>query len=108
MIELFLNCITLYYIIDEDEINKLHEFRDLLMNTEGELYERNLRFCSDMQLVRFLVARKYDLKQAHDLFKTAFDWREVRKPELLEACPGWYEAMEIESQTGWCYIYIYV
>lgn len=53
-----------------------------------------------MQLARFLIARKYDVKQAYDLLMTALEWRSTRRPDQVEQTDGWAERMGIESATG--------
>jgi hypothetical protein len=85
---------------DPQEVAKLHELRSVLQNSGCESYQQNLRWCNDLQLVRFLIARKYDVKQSYDLLMTALEWRSTRRPDQVEQTDGWAERMGIESATG--------
>jgi hypothetical protein len=83
-----------------EEFEKLSEFRNMLMNHSGNFYHKNLKACTDTQLVRFLVARKYNVNLAFDLFMVACDWRATRKPDEIEATDGWGDRMGLEAATG--------
>ena len=88
------------YPTDAENLAKLLEFRSILQNSGNDLYTQNIKWCTDVQLVRFLIARKYVIKDAHDLIMIAFEWRILRRPDEVEQTDGWSEQMSIESETG--------
>ena len=85
---------------DASEVRKLSELRSTLQNSGNELYHRNLKWCCDQQLIRFLIARKFDIKQAYELIMSALEWRCQRKPDEVEQSDGWSDRMSKESETG--------
>jgi hypothetical protein len=88
-------------IPDSDSIEggKVDELRQLLIQNEI-VPEGSERGPSHPQLVRYLIARNYDVKKAYDLYMVAFNWRELRKPDELEMVDGWGDRMGHESETG--------
>lgn len=88
------------YPTDPQEVAKLHELRSILQNSGCESYQQNLLWCNDLQLARFLIARKYDVKNAYDLLMIALEWRSTRRPDEVEQTDGWAERMGVESATG--------
>ena len=88
------------YPTDPKEIEKISELRTLLEKSTCGSYQENLRWCNELQLVRFLIARKYDVKQAYDLLMTALKWRSERKPDEVEQCIGWADRFSKEAETG--------
>jgi hypothetical protein len=98
-----------------DSLNgeKIKELRQLLI--QNEIIEEKSEGLPDKQLVRYLIARNYDVKKSYDLFMVAFNWRQLRKPDELEMIDGWGNRMGRESETGKClytcfciYIYEYI
>lgn len=88
------------YPSDPKEIEKVLELRKLLESSNCQSYQQNLKWCNELQLVRFLIARKYDVKQAYDLLMSALKWRCERRPDEVEQCVGWSERFSKESETG--------
>ena len=88
------------YPTDPKEIEKLHELRKLLESSSCGSYQHSLKWCNDLQLVRFLIARKYDIKLSYDLLLTALKWRCERRPDEVEQCVGWAERFSREAETG--------
>lgn len=88
------------YPTSPEQLAKLLEFRSILQNSGSELYLKNLKWCTDIQLVRFLIARKYVLKDSYELIMVAFEWRSTRKPHEVEQNDGWAEKMGREAETG--------
>ena len=82
------------------ELEKLMEFRKQLESSTCQSYQQNLKWCNDLQLVRFLIARKYDVKQSYDLLMSALKWRSERRPDEVEHCAGWSERFGKEAETG--------
>jgi hypothetical protein len=84
---------------------KIKELRQLLI--QNEIIEA--QGLPEDQLVRYLIARNYDVKKSYDLFMVAFNWRQLRKPDELEMIDGWGNRMGHESETGTCLcIYVYI
>ena len=90
------------YPTNPDHLAKLLEFRSILQNSGSDLYMQNLKWCTDLQLVRFLIARKYVIKDAYDLMVTAFTWRSSRPTNDVEQTDGWADKMGNEASTGEC------
>ena len=88
------------YPTNPDHLAKLLEFRSILQNSGSDLYMQNLKWCTDLQLVRFLIARKYVIKDAYDLMVTAFTWRSSRPTNDVEQTDGWADKMGNEASTG--------
>jgi len=87
-----------------DSLNgeKIKELRQLLI--QNEIIEEKSEGLPDKQLVRYLIARNYDVKKSYDLFMVAFNWRQLRKPDELEMIDGWGNRMGRESETGKSYV----
>lgn len=92
------------YPTDPKDIKTLQEFRDVLQNSGSDLYLENVKWCTDLQLVRFLVARKYNIQQAHEMIMIALEWRSLRQPDQVEQSDGWAERIETEIITGKIYL----
>ena len=88
------------YPTSPEQLAKLLEFRSILQNSGSELYLKNLKWCTDIQLVRFLIARKYVLKDSYELIMIAFEWRSTIKPHEVEKNDGWADRMGREAETG--------
>jgi hypothetical protein len=84
-----------------DEQKKiLKDFREKLESEGGDAYYSYKNWCSDGQLVRFLVARHYNLHAAYDLIMSALKWRSDRRPNEIEWKEGWDENISLECETG--------
>ena len=87
-----------------EERSALVDLRDALEQGKNEHYAYNRTWCTDTQLVRFLVARNYDVEKAKNLTLSACEWRAKRKPGEMEAQPGWEDEMKTEAATGKIYV----
>ena len=85
---------------DDEQKKTLKDFREKLEVEGGDAYNSYKNWCSDGQLVRFLVARHYNLHAAFDLIMSALKWRSDRRPNEIELKEGWDEKMSIECETG--------
>jgi hypothetical protein len=92
------------YPTNPKDIKTLQEFRDILQNSGSDLYLENVKWCTDLQLVRFLVARKYDIQKAHEMIMIALEWRSSRRPDQVEQSDGWALRIETEIITGKIYL----
>lgn len=87
---------------DSIEGKKLIELRELLEQDDDVAASLEKDRLTDRQLVRFLIARNYNVDKAYDLFLVAFTWRQLRKPNELEKVDGWGNRMGHEAETGNC------
>jgi hypothetical protein len=86
-----------------EQLAKVQELRSMLEH--HHLYVAYRRWCTDSQLQRFLIARLWNLKPAHDLVILALTWRSTRIPVGgVESLPNWEETMKNETDTGKMYI----
>ena len=81
----------------------LLELRDLLEKSHNASYNYARSWCTDAQLVRFLVARNYHIPRAFVLTLSACEWRATRKPSEIERQPGWEDMIRHECETGKIY-----
>ena len=70
--------------IDELTIAKIAELRHVLC--DEELYIEYKSWVTDEMLQRFLIARKYVVKDSHDLLISALKWRMNRIPSKGIKC----------------------
>eukprot|EP01038_Epipyxis_sp_PR26KG_P012344 gene12344-16555_t len=77
------------------------ELRELLK--EVECAKNHELWASDDQLIRFLIARNFDIHAAFKLMKNALQWRELRQPYRTLMSPENDNKMENESKTGKIY-----
>jgi hypothetical protein len=87
---------------DDDAMQKIAELRQLI--SSNPLYIRYMKFCSDKQLMLFLTAKSFNMKEAKKLVEEALKWRASRDVENIENTPGWQEKFSKESETGKIYI----
>jgi hypothetical protein len=87
-----------------EERTALVDLRDALEQGKSEHYVYNRAWCTDAQLVRFLVARNYKVDKALALTLSACEWRAKRKPGEIETHAGWEEEMKTEAATGKIYV----
>lgn len=85
--------------IDESTQDLIAQVRSLFENDE----EYDEYWCTDEVLQLFLIARNMDVSLTHCMLKTAGEWRNFRKPHLVEETDGWIEKMSKESETGKVY-----
>jgi hypothetical protein len=89
--------------LDSKQLLILEELKCLL--EQDEIYTmlpENHLFCSNLQLIRFLIARNWNIKPTFDLLIGAIKWRNSRNVDKIEV--GWEEKMSKESETGKIYI----
>lgn len=68
------------------------------------IYQNHVSWAHDRQLVRFLVARNYNLDASMKLITEALEWREKRKPhEILANHDEWNDKLSKECETGKIY-----
>lgn len=79
----------------------VNEFRTALK--EFPLYKEHMDWANDEQLLRFLIARNFNLAASADLIKNALKWRDMRKPGEIEQSQKWPEGIEKEGETGKIY-----
>jgi hypothetical protein len=77
------------------------ELRGLLQDFPP--YHNHLSWADDVQLLRFLIARNFKIKDSLELIKSALKWRDLRKPAEIELGPYWPANMSRESETGKIY-----
>lgn len=69
-----------------------------------DLYQNHASWAHDRQLVRFLVARNYNLEASLKLITEALEWREKRKPHhILANLDEWNAKLAKECETGKIY-----
>ena len=57
-----------------EQKSALQSLRNLLEASKNENYKYSRSFCTDAALVRFLVARNYNVEKAYLLTCTALEW----------------------------------
>jgi len=80
---------------------KINEFRKKL--SENVLYHKHIHFCSDEQLMRFLIAKNFDLKKSSSLILDALKWRDLHSIENIETVVDWEQKFSKEGETGKIY-----
>ena len=88
---------------NEEEKGALTQLREQLETSNNPAYLYAKSWCSDAQLVRFLVARQWDVEKAFALTLSACEWRQNRKPSEIESQPNWQETLSKEAETGKIY-----
>ena len=66
---------------DDEAMRKIAELRQLI--SPNPLYTRYSKFCSDKQLMLFLTAKSFNMKEAKKLVEEALKWRASRDVEKL-------------------------
>lgn len=85
---------------DEQRL-KIAELRKAIET--DELYPNHLDWADDQQLLRFLIARNFNVQQSTELIQGALKWREKRQPSKIDQVEGWDVKMGQESETGKIY-----
>ena len=85
---------------NDQEKDALRQLREQLETSNNAAYLYAKSWCTDAQLVRFLVARQYDVEKALALTLAACEWREHRKPSEIELQPNWEKTLSKEAETG--------
>jgi hypothetical protein len=95
---------------NDDQQEILLQFRQDLKNYHLDLYDEFESWLTDQQLIRFLIARNYDLKKSSDMITSAMRWRQDRKPHQVEQMEEvgstnehWTIKFSKESATGKIY-----
>lgn len=89
--------------LDSKQLTTLEELKCLLEQDEIYIMSPEAQlFCSNSQLIRFLIARNWIIKPTYDLLIGAIKWRNTRNVDKIEL--GWEEKMSKESETGKIYI----
>lgn len=94
----------------DDRIKILKSFRQNLSEYHPDLCAEFALWLTEEQLIRFLIARNYDLAKSVSLIVEAMNWRRMRKPHLLESMKGvgstdehWSVKFSKECETGKIY-----
>jgi len=64
---------------------KFKQLKQILLEHHSDLSKEFESWLTDQQLVRFLIARNYDVIKTTDLLDEAMKWRKFRKPHQLES-----------------------
>ena len=88
---------------NEQEKEALKQLREQLETSNNAAYVYAKSWCTDAQLIRFLVARQYVVEKALVLTLSACEWRQNRKPSEIESQPNWQETLSKEAETGKIY-----
>lgn len=92
-----------YENIDDAERLKIKEVLDIINAKYDELYSEHIEWLTDEQIIRFLVARNFVVKNAVEMIVEALRWRSWRKPSEIMNAANWNERMSKESETGKIY-----
>lgn len=106
--------LDIHYLSPQPKSDKhkeiLEQFREHLRNNFSDLFHEFQEWLTDYQLIRFLIARNYDIKKSCDMITGAMRWRQSRKPHLVEQLDGvgstnehWTVKFAKESATGKIY-----
>ncbi|CAH9077909.1 unnamed protein product [Cuscuta europaea] len=79
---------------EQDEDNVLQKVSELRTSL-GPLSERNLHYCTDACLKRYLLARRSNVDKAKKMLEETLKWRSAFKPEEIR----WHE-VAMEGETG--------
>lgn len=77
---------------------------------------KHSKWADDQQLQRFLIARNYNYVESYKIFEEAVQWRNKRKPDLINPLHDekWNKILHTEGETGkiFCpgkfFYYIYI
>lgn len=70
-----------------------------------DLYQRNTDWADRKQIMRFLIARNFDIEAALKMITEALTWRDKRKPhDMVDSFPEWEDKMSLENASGKVYI----
>jgi CRAL/TRIO domain/CRAL/TRIO, N-terminal domain len=94
----------------DDQCMKFKQLKQNLFEHHSDLSREFESWLTDQQLVRFLIARNYDVTKTTDLLIEAMKWRRFRKPHLIESMEAigstkehWSIKFEKECATGKIY-----
>eukprot|EP01035_Chromulina_nebulosa_P023500 gene23500-30467_t len=90
-------------LFSETNIEQVNSVRRLLLEKYSDLYQNYENWLSNEQILRFLIARNYDVDGSVNLLVTALKWRQIRKPDQLQYMVDWDVKMSKESETGKIY-----
>jgi len=79
------------------------------LQEESSLYKSSSHlqeWCTDNCILRFLIARNYDILKSYDMINGAMKWRSERKPHEIdiEKHEKWDKTIRNEGKTGKIYI----
>ena len=102
------NIHILTYAPNNEQSLKILELRKLLEN-DCDIYNKHTdikEWCDDLCLLRFLIARNFDLIKSFEMIHGAIKWRIERKPHHIEVDKddNWKEKMLNENKTGKIYV----
>lgn len=84
----------------DSEKEQIAELRAKLVEEQNDLLLEHQDWANDTQLLRFLIARNFNLKASFELITEALKWRSLRQPARVEQTVNWEERMSKESETG--------
>jgi hypothetical protein len=84
-----------------EQRQKVAELRGMLQDFPP--YYNHFSWADETQLLRFLIARNFKMKDSLELIVSALKWRDLRKPADIELGPNWPGNMSRESETGKIY-----
>jgi hypothetical protein len=96
--------------VDADAVAKLRDFlasdpaASKAYKSALEKYPNANKWCSDAQLNRFLIARKFHIKDTASLLLGALEWRAMRQPESIETRKDFSLSFRQQASTGKIYI----
>lgn len=85
---------------DVDHTSAVNELREQIK----ECPHYDASYCTDHQLLLFLVARNFDISASHSMMEEALQWRAFRKPHEYLLSDTWREEIYKETETGKLYI----
>ncbi|XP_055821551.1 uncharacterized protein LOC129890059 isoform X1 [Solanum dulcamara] len=83
---------------DQEGEDQPHKVKELRTSLGAPLSGRNLQYCSDTCLRRYLEARNWNVDKAKKMLEESLKWRSTFKPEEIR----WHE-VAIEGETGKAY-----
>jgi hypothetical protein len=102
------NIHLLTYEPNDEQRNSIVELK-LKLESECEIYKNSSHlqeWCNEKCLLRFLIARNYDISKSYEMITGAMKWRLDRKPQdiIVESNADWEKKMYLEAKTGKIYI----
>jgi hypothetical protein len=98
----------LTYEPNNDQSILINELK-IKLQEESTLYKSSnhlQEWCTENCILRFLIARNYDITKSYDMINGAMRWRMDRKPHEIdiEMYENWEKTMRNEGKTGKIYI----
>lgn len=98
----------LTYEPNDNQRNSIVQLKQKIEN-ECEIYRHSKHlqeWCDDSCILRFLIARNYDISKSYEMITGAMKWRLERKPQdiIVESNVDWEKKMHFEAKTGKIYI----